>query len=79
MIDDRFAGLLRQHLPYLAPDEQLDENASLRDLGLDSMGMVELLSAVESAYDVQLRDDALNTETFATPATLWQAVSAVRA
>ncbi|MFJ5772727.1 acyl carrier protein [Streptomyces sp. NPDC093094] len=78
MIDDRFAVLLRRHLPYLAPDEPLDENTSLRDLGLDSMGMVELLSAVEGEYGIQLRDDALNTQTFATPATLWQAVSAVR-
>ncbi|MFE5663999.1 acyl carrier protein [Streptomyces niveus] len=78
MWDDRFEELLRRHLPYLPADEPLEQTTSLRDVGLDSMGMVELLSSVESLYGVRLRDDALTMETFESPATLWRTLAAVR-
>jgi acyl carrier protein len=38
--------------------------------------MVELLSVLERAYSVRLADEALSTETFQTPETLWRALSA---
>ncbi|GHB78515.1 hypothetical protein GCM10010377_80800 [Streptomyces viridiviolaceus] len=72
MWDDNFEELLRRHLPFLGPDEALGADAQLKDLGLDSLGTVELLAALESAYDVRFVDDALSVETFATPGTLWK-------
>lgn len=78
MWDTRFEQLLRGFLPYLSESEPLAEDAPLRDLGLDSMGAVELLSSVEDLYEVRLDDDALTLATFETPATLWRAVAAVR-
>ncbi|MGW2286370.1 acyl carrier protein [Streptomyces phaeochromogenes] len=71
MWDERFEEIVRRYLPFLGPEELLDEDATLRDLGLDSLGTVELLSALENAYGLRLADDALTMETFATPATLW--------
>jgi acyl carrier protein len=76
MWDQQFDELVRSFLPFLPPEGALTEELSLRDLGLDSMGSVELLAAVEDAYGVRLLDEALSLETFATPGTLWRAVSA---
>jgi acyl carrier protein len=69
--DSKFENALREFLPFLDSDETLTADVSLRDLGLDSMGMVELLAALEDGYDVRFRDEYLTMETFATPAVLW--------
>lgn len=73
--DQQFEEVIRGYLPFLAADEPLDEDVSLRDLGLDSMGTVELLNALEGAFDVRFVDDALNMETFATAGSLWKTLS----
>ena len=78
MWDTQFEELLRQVLPFLSADEPLDENTPLREYGLDSLGTVELLSALESAYRIRFSDEALTLETFKTPVILWAAVSAIR-
>ncbi|OEJ36234.1 phosphopantetheine-binding protein [Streptomyces agglomeratus] len=69
--DQQFENLLRECLPFLGPDEELTPDTSLRDAGLDSLGTVELLGSLESAYDVRFVDEALSLDTFATPAVLW--------
>jgi nodulation protein F len=78
MWDAQFEELLRRQLPFLPDDEALTGNTSLREYGLDSLGTVELLSALEAAYQIRFSDDALTLETFATPTVLWEALSAVR-
>jgi nodulation protein F len=75
--DGRFETLLRRHLPFLGANDQLSTDASLRDLGLDSMGVVELLADLESGYAVRFRDEALTMATFATPGVLWGVLSAM--
>lgn len=75
--DLKFEDLLRRALPFISADEVLGADVSLRDLGLDSMGMVELLADLESGYDVRFRDEALTMETFATAAVLWGVLSAM--
>ncbi|HUR04007.1 MAG TPA: phosphopantetheine-binding protein [Nonomuraea sp.] len=77
MWDEKFEETLRKHLPFLGDGEELTAEADLRDLGLDSLGTVELLAALESAYDVRFVDDALTMDNFATPGTLWNALSQV--
>lgn len=76
MWDEQFEQILRAHLPFLGPDEELGAQSGLRDLGLDSLATVELLGALESAYGVQLVDEALTLQTFATPASVWSALTA---
>ncbi len=73
---DEFEQTVRQHLPYLQGDEPLSPDAELRDYGLDSMATVELLSAIESRFQVKFRDDALRMENFRTPSTLFSTLSA---
>lgn len=78
MWDESFGQLLRKHLPLLESGDELTASLSLRDFGLDSMGMVALLSSLEDMYGVRFVDDALNGENFATPETLWKALAAMR-
>ncbi|MFI6644817.1 phosphopantetheine-binding protein [Streptomyces sp. NPDC050504] len=75
MWDQNFEDLLRGFLPFIGADEPLTEDAPLRDLGLDSLGIVELLAALEGGYDVRFQDDALGRETFETPGVLWKVLS----
>ncbi|MEU1607819.1 acyl carrier protein [Micromonospora matsumotoense] len=78
MWDQRFEAILRQHLPFLDPEEPLLDGTSLRDSGLDSLAMVELLATLESEYDVRFVDEAMSMETFATPQTLWRVLTDMR-
>ncbi|WP_249714867.1 acyl carrier protein [Rhizomonospora bruguierae] len=73
--DDQFEALLRQFLPFLSPGEALSGDTQLRDLGLDSMGAVELLANLESTYQTRFRDDALNLQNFASPGVLWSTLN----
>lgn len=75
-VPHRFQEIVRPHLPYadagdLAPPDDLTA------LGLDSMGVVQLLAALEEGYGIEFPDEILNQETFATVGSLWQTVSAV--
>ncbi|MFC4907599.1 acyl carrier protein [Actinomadura gamaensis] len=78
MWDEPFEQLLRTHIPLLGPDDEFSADLSLRDFGLDSMGMVALLSGLEETYSVRFVDDALDVTNFATPATLWKTLTALR-
>ncbi|MFE0201189.1 phosphopantetheine-binding protein [[Kitasatospora] papulosa] len=77
--DPRFEELLRAYLPFLTVEDELTPDTELRDAGLDSLATVELLGALEAAYDVKFLDEALNLETFATPASLWGALRSMTA
>jgi acyl carrier protein len=74
MWDDRFEALLRSHLPFLDVEEELQPNLNLRELGLDSLGVVDLLVSLENTYSVRFVDDALSMDAFESPAVLWDTV-----
>jgi acyl carrier protein len=46
--------------------EDLDDSASLFEegLALDSVILVELISFIEKRFNIEMRDDALNMDTF---------------
>nr|5CZD_B Chain B, Acyl-carrier-protein [Streptomyces halstedii]7F2R_B Chain B, Acyl-carrier-protein [Streptomyces halstedii]7F2R_D Chain D, Acyl-carrier-protein [Streptomyces halstedii] len=75
MWDAQFENLLRRYLPFLSADQPLEQDINLRDIGLDSLGTVELLSELENTYDVHFQDEALTKETFETPGVLWKTLS----
>ncbi|MFB7947447.1 phosphopantetheine-binding protein [Kitasatospora phosalacinea] len=75
-MDPRFVELLATYLRFLGGRE-LTPGSALRDLGLDSMQAVELLFAIEDAFEVTLPEEALNDTTFATAGSLWATVSSV--
>ncbi|SEH03874.1 Acyl carrier protein [Nonomuraea solani] len=78
MWDKQFEALLRHRLPLLSSGDELTAETNLREFGLDSMGAVELLSALEADYSVQFDEEALVLDTFNTPGALWAALSAAR-
>jgi acyl carrier protein len=78
MWDEQFEVLLRKHLFFLGADEELLADLDLREFGLDSLGVVDLLVSLELAYGIHLTDDLLVMETFTTPATLWGALSRIQ-
>lgn len=77
MWDDRFEETLRTFLPFLPPDEPLASDVRLRDLGLDSLAMVQLLGTLEDTYQVRFLDGALTMETFESPGVLWKTVESM--
>ncbi|QOV41362.1 phosphopantetheine-binding protein [Streptomyces ferrugineus] len=68
-VPDSFKGVLLVHLPYA--------EGELLSLGLDSMGVVQPLAALEDHSYVDFPDEALNEETFATVGSLWSTVAAL--
>ena len=75
-IPRRFQEIVRPYLPYAAAGE-LGPQDELAALGLDSMGVVQLLSALEEGYDVNFPDEILDQDTFATVGSLWDTVASV--
>jgi acyl carrier protein len=69
-----FDSILLRHLRFAPEGQPLDPDASLRELGLDSMQSVELLFDLEDRYRVSLDDEALTADTFATARSLREAV-----
>jgi nodulation protein F len=78
MWDEQFEVLLREYLPFLPADQELLPDLDLRGFGLDSLGVVDLLVSLESAYRVRVTDDALSMDTFRTPAVLWETLSRIQ-
>ncbi|MCX4661914.1 phosphopantetheine-binding protein [Streptomyces sp. SID4919] len=77
VIPRRFQDIVRAYLPYAGAGE-LDASQELAALGLDSMGVVQLLAALEEGYGLEFPDDALDQETFSTVGSLWRMVSEVQ-
>ena len=73
-IPHSFQDALLPHLPY-AEGGSLGADDDLAALGLDSMGVVQLLADLEDAFGVELPDELLTEETFATVGSLWASVA----
>lgn len=73
--DSKFEQIIRSYLPFLPPEEPLDEETPLREYGLDSLGIVELLSTLESEYNLRFSEEDLMLETFANPGVLWRSLT----
>lgn len=78
MWNEQFEALLRAHLPFLPDDQELRPELDLREFGLDSMGVVDLLVSLESEYCIRMTDDMLSMNTFATPGMLWAALDEIK-
>lgn len=68
-----FRKTLLTHLPYATTDE-FAAGDDLTALGLNSMGVVQLLTDLEETFGLELPDELITEETFETVGSLWQAV-----
>ncbi|MET0146493.1 MAG: acyl carrier protein [Ilumatobacteraceae bacterium] len=64
-MDARVRALLGRRLKVDAP-ERLDGAAPLRDLGVDSAGLMNLVVALEETYDIDIADRDITVENFGT-------------
>jgi len=63
-LGERLTRLLRKHLTFLAPGQELPPEASLRELGLNSMNAINLLLEIEEEFGVVVPDELLVADTF---------------
>jgi acyl carrier protein len=68
---ERLQALVRAGLPDTAAEVRLDPESNLIELGLDSLGMLNLIMAIEQEFDVVLPDDALTIDVFRTMGSVW--------
>lgn len=75
VVDPRFLAVLRRHLPYLTPADEVPVDAPLRELGLDSMAAVGLVLDLEKEFELTFGEQSLQPETFASASRLWTEVA----
>lgn len=68
-----FEAILQRYLPLSEAGFSLD--TPLEDLGLDSLGTVRLVMAIENGLRISIPDNRLIPETFATANALWKVIS----
>jgi acyl carrier protein len=74
----RFEAVLREHLNRLPPEADLTGDLSMADAGLNSLGTVNLLVALEDEFGVLFPDELLAASTFETPAALWKVLREIQ-
>lgn len=58
--------ILRPHLRFLKAEEPVPMDEDLGRFGLDSMSSIDLLMEIESQLGVQIPDELMTADTFAT-------------
>jgi acyl carrier protein len=76
--DQRFDGILREHMPDIAVDDAISPNEEMASLGITSMLLLSLMLALEREYEIRFPMDALIEESFRSPASIWLAVESLR-
>ena len=72
---DRLRDILAAHGGLRTPPADLSDEADLYAAGMTSFATVQLMLALEEAYDVELPEDRLNARTFASIASIRQALA----
>lgn len=70
MSEDKLHDVLREHMPEAPAEGALDPEASLVDLGIDSLRLVELIIALEDSFEIVIPDEEMLAENFRTVGTI---------
>lgn len=71
MLSDKLEKILRVHARFVADGAEINPDASLASLGIDSLAMFELIVHIEDDFDLAIPPERITPETFATPSTIW--------
>ncbi|MFY2557188.1 MULTISPECIES: phosphopantetheine-binding protein [Myxococcus] len=74
----RLIEVIREFLPRVAPDEPVEMARPCNEMGLDSMNAINLMLALEGAFEISFPDALLTAETFHSPASLETIVHRLR-
>ena len=72
---DKLHSVIKRHLPFNDPQDDLEGKRDLMDLGLDSMSLIDLLLDLEKTFDIIFPESMLVGETFRNAASLEAAVA----
>jgi acyl carrier protein len=73
-LPDSFQRLVRSRCRFIGPSGTLDPHASLAELGVDSLELVELIVDIEDTYGIEVPLEILTPEMFASASTIWLAL-----
>jgi acyl carrier protein len=73
-MQDQIRDVLATHGRMAVDPREVDEQADLYDLGLTSHGSVDVMLALEDAFDIEFPDEVLKKSTFASVHNIEQVV-----
>jgi len=73
-IQARVVDLIRRSAKLLEPGEELPGDRELMEVGVDSFGLLELITNLELEFDIAIPDDMLTRETFQSASSVTRAV-----
>jgi acyl carrier protein len=76
-IHEHYMGVLRRHLRFVGEQEPIPPERTLVEVGLDSIGTINLLLDLEESFGVSFPGALLTAETFRTAGSLEEAVSSL--
>ena len=76
-MDQTLRALIAQHGGLQTPIDRLGDEDDLYAAGMTSFATVQLMLALEEAFDVEFPEDKLNAKTFATIASIRGALGPV--
>jgi acyl carrier protein len=71
----RFAALVQQARPSHGRSGDLDFDATMANLGIDSLAIVNLIVQIEDEFEIVFPRGLLLPRVFTSPTTLWSALS----
>ncbi|MGB9303044.1 MAG: acyl carrier protein [Mycobacterium sp.] len=74
MMQDRIRDLLAAHGHMAVDPREVDDQADLYELGLTSTASVNVMLAIEEAFDIEFPDELLKKSTFASVRNIEQVV-----
>lgn len=78
MVSENIRTILAEHAKLSSDVNGLDDEADLYDAGLTSLNTVNVMLALEEAFDVEFEDDMLVRSTFQSVASLADAIDQLR-
>lgn len=63
-VADQIAKIVRPNLKFASTDGPIDHSDSLGELGLDSLGSIEVLSQLEAHFEIYIPDESIDENTF---------------
>jgi len=64
--------VLRTHARFISNGADISRDMSLASLGIDSLGIIDLVVKLEGEFDLEIPPERITPETFATPASIWK-------
>lgn len=74
---DEFDHIIRFHCGLSDPTVTVDPRAPFNLLGVDSVGLLNIIVESEYLFDIEFPDELLEADCLATPGALWQTLQTV--